>query len=354
MGFREASLYVLVVLSSASGCSGGSGTKSDGGLGGAPGGTDGAAGGSRIAAEGGADTIDGARDVADQDVATADATNDGARDVADQDVATVDAATDGTRDVADQDVATADAIDASASEEAGDGSSDSDSGGPVKDGLVAYFPFDGDTTDYSGNGNSGISHGSIHFESGVVGNAVAFNGDMANYISIANSPSLQFQNAVTMAFWLKLNSRAGQTGSDCSRATIASAHQAIISKSNHRVGFTVAYWGQTSPPTLGAIMGDTSRAMSSADQIEGQWIHIAVVIAADGSRVYIDGALAAVDTLPTDFAIANGEDMFIGLMGGKTSCLPWWYPLNGELDELRIYSRSLTEADITTLASGMP
>ena len=36
-------------------------------------------------------------------------------------------------------------------------------------GLVAYYPFDGDTRDYSGNGNNGTAKGSLTYASGAVG-----------------------------------------------------------------------------------------------------------------------------------------------------------------------------------------
>ena len=42
-------------------------------------------------------------------------------------------------------------------------------------GLVAYYPFDGDTSDHSGNGNDGTNHGAT-FVSGTSGQALSFDG----------------------------------------------------------------------------------------------------------------------------------------------------------------------------------
>jgi hypothetical protein len=68
-----------------------------------------------------------------------------------------------------------------------------------------------------------------------------------------------------------------------------------------------------------------------------------------GTYIYVDGELISQDDRAAEFSVANDEDMFIGIQKGKGSCLPYWYPLNGALDEVRVYDQSLTEAEIQEL-----
>jgi hypothetical protein len=47
----------------------------------------------------------------------------------------------------------------------------------LNDGLVAYYPFNGNAKDESGNGNNGRENGGIKYvNNGVVGTAASFDG----------------------------------------------------------------------------------------------------------------------------------------------------------------------------------
>jgi hypothetical protein len=86
----------------------------------------------------------------------------------------------------------------------------------LQNGLVAYYPFNGNPLDYSGNFNNGIPAGSAALTTDQWGNANSaynFSGTTsAGSITIPNSPSLQFNTACSFAFWLKLNSVTGTNG----------------------------------------------------------------------------------------------------------------------------------------------
>ena len=71
------------------------------------------------------------------------------------------------------------------------------------DGLVAYFPFNGDANDASGNGNGGTVYGATltNDRYGVANSAYFFDG-VSSYILVSNSPSLSLTN-VTISLWVK-------------------------------------------------------------------------------------------------------------------------------------------------------
>lgn len=75
----------------------------------------------------------------------------------------------------------------------------------LTDGLVAYYPFNGDAKDYSGNGNDGTINGAT-LVGGVVGQAYSFDG-VNDYISFPSSVSsaLHGGSEATIEFWCKKN-----------------------------------------------------------------------------------------------------------------------------------------------------
>ena len=75
------------------------------------------------------------------------------------------------------------------------------------------------------------------------------------------------------------------------------------------------------------------------------------------SREYIDGVEVAHALLgPSTLAAANSEDLYIGAQKGDlaTPGKAWLYPLDGAIDDLRIYNRALSADEVSALASSAP
>ncbi|MDP4195440.1 MAG: LamG-like jellyroll fold domain-containing protein [Bacteroidota bacterium] len=72
-----------------------------------------------------------------------------------------------------------------------------------KGSLIAYYPLDGNADDQSSNKLNGISQNTTvsSDKAGVFGKALAFDGLSSN-IRVSNSPILNFQNAITVSFWM--------------------------------------------------------------------------------------------------------------------------------------------------------
>jgi hypothetical protein len=81
-------------------------------------------------------------------------------------------------------------------------------------GLVAFYPFNGNAKDESGNNNDGDVLGSslAPDRCSSPDSAYLFNGT-DNYILIQNSPSLNFTNAITLCAWIKPVSLMGHGNS---------------------------------------------------------------------------------------------------------------------------------------------
>src|SRR5438105_2717537 len=76
---------------------------------------------------------------------------------------------------------------------------------PFTNGLVAYYPFNGNASDASGNGNDGTVSGAS-LASDRFGNpnaAYHFAGD-GGHISLASSASLNITSSLTLTLWINI------------------------------------------------------------------------------------------------------------------------------------------------------
>ena len=131
----------------------------------------------------------------------------------------------------------------------------------------------------------------------------------------------------------------------------------LLAKSGDRYGFQVYVAVNadervkhiaTFPPGTGSNQGIAGTIFDSAFKI-GDWTHVVYIFNENGADLYLNGNLSSHDDRIPVFATANNEDMYLGIQAGKGSCLPFWYPLNGPLDEVRIYNRSLSAAEVQAL-----
>ena len=77
----------------------------------------------------------------------------------------------------------------------------------LNDGLVAYYPFNGNAEDASGNGNNGTVNGATLTEDrlGNADSAYSFDGNN-DYIEVEDDHSLDLTNTFTISLWIKQTS----------------------------------------------------------------------------------------------------------------------------------------------------
>jgi len=77
------------------------------------------------------------------------------------------------------------------------------------DGLVAYYPFNGNANDQSGNNNNGTVYGATLTADrhGISNRAYLFDG-IDNYIEITIHSSLNLSQQISISFWVKLETSA--------------------------------------------------------------------------------------------------------------------------------------------------
>ena len=224
------------------------------------------------------------------------------------------------------------------------------------EGLVAYYPFNGNANDESGNGNHGTpTEKGVILDKGVNGNengAYLFGGyDNPGHICIPNSESLQFHDAATFSVYVKPVSWLSMSGDFGIRMESGGA-QCIFAKDHDRNGIVSLLGGNDKKMTVWMCSwGDGNDAwcnLSSGDHLTdnylNKWTHIAFVYGSSWARMYVDGELVDEKEATPDFTRSNSRPLYIGKFSDM------WYPFNGLIDEFRIYNRALTPAEIKALA----
>ncbi len=231
-------------------------------------------------------------------------------------------------------------------------------------GLVAYYPFEGTLEDASGNRNHGTPHGLVEFGEGKIGQAVQLLGDDdRGFITVKTSESLTFDEAMTVACWFRIDDDAGQTGENHTAGKVAKAHHVLVAKHGDIAGFTLFSLGEQNDHRQVAMIAqnhspDEVGVTFPPDQRIGAWQHLASTADENGVRLYLNGKLVGATRALVHLDRVNQCDLFIGINGPVG--LPsdpegfLWFPLNGAIDDVRLYNRSLSQKEIRVLAAVEP
>jgi hypothetical protein len=203
-----------------------------------------------------------------------------------------------------------------------------------RNGLVAWWKCDEgkgtSVTNSAGAGNGATLMGGVEWVPGRLGRALKFDGQ-TGYLSCAAENLPATNAAQTISFWLNLPARPAR-GEDIlcfSNNPMSGALQAGIGP--NRLNF----WR----------FGGVNLASTAAPAV-GAWHHCAFVTDGKTHSLYIDGKMENSTTAPMQsVAVMNCEfGRYRGANGGAY--------FSGALDDLRIYNRPLTEAEVRGIASG--
>ncbi len=226
----------------------------------------------------------------------------------------------------------------------------------ITDGLVAYYPFNGNANDESGNGNHGQPTENVVLTTGIKGEAngaYQFGGFYnSGHIKVNNSETLKFNGEATFAVYVKPTNWSGMDG----WATyVSQGNHCIFAKSLDRIGGSFSYNGNSEQFNVGS--GSYTQKwleIGSDDKVKGnyinKWIHLAFVYSSTHARLYVNGQLVNEKEITPDFTEMNQEDLYMGSFPLIGSWADWWYPMEGAIDEFRIYNRALTADEVQTLA----
>jgi len=218
--------------------------------------------------------------------------------------------------------------------------------GGVTDGLVACYPFDGDVNDESGNSLNGSVVGTPNLTADRFGNGgKAYYFDGKSHIKVEHSPLLNV-NQHTIAAWIKPEQKTSQD--------IGSTGRGIIGKVKPFTYETLSFGLEKDNyfSTGFATSSEIHHPLKSSSIVENNQWHF-VVMSYDGTKVtfYRDG-LVDVSYPRTGTVRTNTNSLAIGRHGGDANQFGDDNFFKGTMDEVRIYNRALTEAEIKQLYVG--
>lgn len=199
-------------------------------------------------------------------------------------------------------------------------------------GLVAAYGFNEGTgtavTDSSGKGNAGTIANGTWASSGRFGKALSFNGSNS-MVTVKDSASLDLTTGMTLEAWVY------PQGSLSDWRTILMKEQS---------GSDVYYIETVGGKIVGdAYVGGSKHNIYSDSTIAlNKWTHLAATYDGANLRIYVNGALATVAQSLTGTIQTSTGALRIG---GNSI---WGEYFQGLIDEVRIYNRALSSAEIVT------
>ncbi len=201
--------------------------------------------------------------------------------------------------------------------------------------LVAYFPFDGNPEDASGNGNDGEIDGGSDWVGGKFGDALYLEPTAFMELQITDTlhGDIFKSDPFTLSAWVK---------PDFEGTEWEHIWRSLPGASGHNTFFLNKVQGLLS--WRGQVGGWTVLCQSDPGIVEEDtWLH--AVILSDGNkfRIYANGEKVA----ETDFQETRGNNVTyrIGGSGGETFA--------GLVDDVALFTRALDEGEIGLLADGV-
>ena len=205
---------------------------------------------------------------------------------------------------------------------------------PPAVGLVAAYGFNegsGTTaTDASGSGNAGAVSGATWNASGRIGGALAFDG-VNDWVTVADANSLDLAAAMTLEAWVFPTLLPNNTW-----PTV------LLKERTGDLSYGLYANTEGNRPSGHAWIGADRSVRGTAKLATGVWSHLAVTYNGTIMRFYVNGTQVSTQNRTGNITTSTGPLR----IGGNASWANEF--LTGRIDEVRVYNRALTAAEITT------
>jgi hypothetical protein len=210
-------------------------------------------------------------------------------------------------------------------------------------GLVGWWPFNGNANDESGNGNNGTVNGATltSDRNGIANMAYSFDGVNDKISSI--NPNLN--NVYSISFWYYLNTNDFQypIGFGINNLNTSDAYK----------GYGIGY-SSTAPPCLGLNSSkifvydavstcNTWLESTSISNIQ-IWQNIVITKINNLTKIYKNGVF---DISSSNLSLQGINNLCFGARSDNFAFF------NGKLDDIGIWNRALTQQEITNLYNGV-
>jgi hypothetical protein len=211
-----------------------------------------------------------------------------------------------------------------------------------KDGLVGWWPFNGNANDESGNGNHGTVNGAkLNTDrNGNYSRAYSFDG-LSNFIELNNTEDLVLNNGLTFSAWFNSNDIRMASIVDKETFPDEGYGYRLNIRSDNEIWAEHGSYGIAPTGTMGAFAKNAYTTKI--------WTHVVGVLnKIDGiNSIFVNGKL--IDSKTINLLISNSKKIQVG----RASFVDKEF-FNGIIDDIAIYNRALTEAEVQALFTGTP
>ena len=217
-------------------------------------------------------------------------------------------------------------------------------------GLVGWWPFNGNANDESGNGNNGTVNGATltSDRNGIANKAYSFDG-IDDYINILFSSSLHGQTG-TINVWIKTNG-------------IFTTQKSIFSQSSGRPQLVAESQGESGNQSTNsaaiqwkATNGLFPCAQSNSAVDISEWLMITANYSSDTFKIYINGINETItNTALTQDNCSQNNFQIGGFYQTNSNCgssIGFSQMFDGFIDDICIWNRALTDCEIKNLYNG--
>jgi len=185
------------------------------------------------------------------------------------------------------------------------------------------------TYDRSGHGNDGTIYGATRVI-GKVRNALKFDG-VDDYVYTVDKLKDAFPE-ITFTLWVKVPDGTRTFEMLIARGSSWSTGAICIIKDQYKKTLRLEFFDLVPTTYFGTL-----------DFADGTWHHLAITIGGGALKSYVDGVLD-IDATYTGSIQASDEGFKFGIRSWVAQ-----FPLKGVMDEVRIYNRALSAAEIKLL-----
>jgi hypothetical protein len=205
--------------------------------------------------------------------------------------------------------------------------------------LIAYYPFDDNTMDYSGKNNHAYPIGITEFKEdrlGINKKSIELKG-ISSHLNVPNSRSLSaIKDEFTLSTWVFINEWVEGWSSLISK-----------SSSENKKPLYAINFGEENDGEIDFTIFGKSQIVKNVGFKKQQWFHISIIVKENSAKFYINGTLTN-ETKVKQTKFDKNEPFEIGR--GRKGSLKY---LNGRLDELYIFSRAVDESEIKNLMNNL-
>ncbi len=190
--------------------------------------------------------------------------------------------------------------------------------------LVAWYRFDGNALDSSGNDLHGTEMGNPTYEAGVFGQAISLDGD-GDYVDCGLAPEFDITDYITFTYWIKV-------------VEFDKEWNTVLSRGDDSWRSSRAGLNDFMEAAVGGTAGNYTYGITPVN--DEQWHHVGWVYDGTMNYLYVDGEVDATEENSGQITVSS-YPLFIGDNSSATG--RYW---TGLIDDVQIYNRALNQEEV--------